>query len=64
MLTTFPQYKFTLKFPETFSQNHIYVSIDLSVSGISKIMHYGILTNMPYLNFSKNFFPVGRLTDK
>ena len=45
MLTTFPQRKFSLEFPEILSQNHI-GSRCLSVSGISKILHCGILTNI------------------
>ena len=47
MLTTFPQCNFSLELPEILAQNHIYYHW-LSVSGISKIMLCGILTNMPY----------------
>ena len=47
MLTTFPQFNFSLEFPETLSQNYIrYHLLRLGVSGISKIMHSGILINM------------------
>ena len=41
-LTTFPQCSFSLEFPEILSQNHW-----LIVSGISEIMHCGILVDMP-----------------
>ena len=47
MLTTFPQCKFKLEFPEILSQNYICYQW-LSVSGISEILHCGILINMPY----------------
>ena len=47
MLTTFPQCIFSLEFPEILSQNHICYH-ELSVSGISEIMHCEILINMPY----------------
>ena len=43
----FQQCNFSLEFPETLSQNHICYHW-LSVSGISKIMHRGILIIMPY----------------
>ena len=41
-----PPVQFSLEFRETFSQNHICYHL-LCVSGISKIMHCGILINMP-----------------
>ena len=47
MLTTFPQCNCSLEFPEILSQNHIRYHW-LSVSGISKIMHCGILISIPY----------------
>ena len=45
MLKTFPQCNFPLEFHKMFNQNHKYALID-RVSGISKIMHCGILINM------------------
>ena len=49
MLTTFPQCSFSLEFPEILSQNPTCLCYNRqSVSGISKIMHCGILINMPY----------------
>ena len=47
MLTTFPRCNFSLEVPEILSQNLICYHW-LSVSGNSKIMHCGILINMPY----------------
>ena len=47
MLTTFPQCKFSPELPEILSQNRKCYNW-LSVSGISKIMHCGLLINMPY----------------
>ena len=47
MITAFQQCNFSLEFPEILSQNHTCYHW-LSVSGISKIMHCGILINMPY----------------
>ena len=44
-----PTMHFLLEFSEILSQNHICYH-SLSVSGISKIMHCGILINMPYFN--------------
>ena len=43
-----PTMQFSLEFPEILSQNHICYHW-LSVCGISKIMHCGILINMPWL---------------
>ena len=48
MLTTAPQCNFPLGFPEN-TQSESYI-LSLTVSGISKIMHCGILINMPYLS--------------
>ena len=48
MLTTFSQCNFSLEFPGILSRNHI-CYLCLRVSGISKIMHCGILINLPYL---------------
>ena len=51
MLTTFPQCNFSpLVFPEILSQNLICYHW-LSVSGNSKILHCGIVINMPDCNF-------------
>ena len=47
MLTTFPQWNFSLDFPVMLSQNHICYHW-LGVSEISKMMHCGILINLPY----------------
>ena len=47
-MATFPQCNFSLDFPEILSQNRICFH-RVSVSGISKIMHCGILINKPYL---------------
>ena len=47
MFTTFPQCNFLLEFPEILRQNLIRYHW-LSVSKISKIMHCGILINMPF----------------
>ena len=47
MLTTFPQCDVSMEFPAILSQNYICYHW-LSVYGISKIMHCGILNNMPY----------------
>ena len=47
MLTAFQQRNFSLELPEILSQNHI-CYYWLSFSGNSKIMHCGILINMPY----------------
>ena len=61
MLTTFPQFDSSLEIPELLSQNLICYHW-LSVSGNSKIMHCGILINMPYsLNwlFLYHFLPSG-----
>ena len=44
---TFPQCNFSLEFPVILSHNHIWYQL-LSVSGIAKIMHSGILITMPY----------------
>ena len=49
MLTIFPQCNFSLEYPEILSQSYSYYHW-LNVSGISKIMHCGILNNMPYCN--------------
>ena len=46
MLTTYPPCNFSLEFKEIFSQNLLNYH-SLSVSGISKIMHCGIITSMP-----------------
>ena len=46
MITSFPQCNFSLEFPEILSQNCICCHW-LSVSGISKTMHFGILITMP-----------------
>ena len=46
MLTTYPQCNFSLEFKEIFSQNLLNYH-SLSVSGISKTMHCGIITSMP-----------------
>ena len=58
MLTTFKQCNFSVEFPEILSQNPICYHW-LSVSGNSKIMHCGILINVPYqfsTNYKKSFF--------
>ena len=47
MLTTCPQCNFSPEIPEILRQSHICYHW-LSVSGISKIMHCGILIDMPY----------------
>ena len=51
MLTSFPQCNFPLEFPEIlnteYSQNLIRYH-GLSLSGITKIIHCGILINIPY----------------
>ena len=51
MLATFPLCNFLLEFTEILSQNLICFHL-LSLSGISKTMHYGILINMPEYNWS------------
>ena len=49
MITTFPQRNFSMEFPEILSQDYIPVCYHwLSTSEISKVMHCGILINMPY----------------
>ena len=50
MLTTFPHCKFWLELPEILSQNHICYHC-LSVSGLSNMMHCGILIKLPYRMF-------------
>ena len=50
-LTTFPQCNFSLEFRDLLSQNYICYQW-LSVFGIYKIIHRGILDNMPYLKMS------------
>ena len=47
MSTTFPQCNFSLECPEILSQIDICYH-SLIVSGIWKIMHFGILINLPY----------------
>ena len=44
VLTTFPQCNISLEFPEMLCQNYY-----MSVSGISKILHCGILIDMPHV---------------
>ena len=62
MLTTFPQCNFSLEFSEILSQNHIRYHW-LSVSGNSKIMHCGILINMPHSESDHlHFWALIRLT--
>ena len=53
-LTTFPQCIYSLEFREILSENHIRDHC-VSVSGISKIMHCGILINMPCLIIGRYF---------
>ena len=47
MLTTYPQCNFSLEFPKILRQNYTCCNW-LSVSGISKIKHCGILIIIPY----------------
>ena len=47
----FPRMQFLLEFSEILSHNHICYHW-MSVYGISKIMHCGILINMPYCDIS------------
>ena len=47
VFTTFPQCNFSLEFPEILIQNLLYYH-QLSVSWNYKILHCGILINMPY----------------
>ena len=57
MLTTFPQCNFSLKFPEILSQYHICYHW-MCLSGISKIMHSGILINMPHWAVKHKIIPL------